>query len=175
MLVNTILFGVLALVVIITAAGMVLSRNAVYSALFLAINFVTVGFLYLLLGAPFIALVQVTVYAGSIMVLFLFVIMLLGAENLPESGKKIFQRVLAGVLGLILMGEIGFLLLRKAGLTAQVITPPEDFASPVAIGLLLFDQYGLLFLITSIILLVATVGAIILSRGDTPKGKRLED
>jgi NADH-quinone oxidoreductase subunit J len=175
MAVSTVLFGIVALVVIITAVGMLFSRNAVYSALFLAMNFVTVGVLYLILGAPFIALVQVTVYAGSIMVLFLFVIMLLGAENLPAAGTKVVQRVIAGVLGFILLGEIGFMLLGKAGLSMLVSTPPEEFASPVAIGLTLFDQYGLLFLVTSIILLAATIGAILLSRGDTPKGKRLEE
>jgi NADH-quinone oxidoreductase subunit J len=77
---DLILFLVLALVAVATAIGMLLSRNAVYSALFLVLNFVTVAVFYLLLGAPFIAMAQVTVYAGAIMVLFLFVIMLLGAE-----------------------------------------------------------------------------------------------
>ena len=64
---------------------MLVSRNAIYSALFLVLNFATVAVLYLILGAPFIALSQITVYAGSIMVLFLFVIMLLGAERLPRA------------------------------------------------------------------------------------------
>jgi len=80
-----ILFYVLAVAAVATAAGLLLSRNSVYAALFLVLNFATVAVFYLLLGAPFIALVQVTVYAGAIMVLFLFVIMLLGAEKLPRG------------------------------------------------------------------------------------------
>ena len=81
---DLIVFIVLAIVSIATALGMVFSRNAVYSALFLVLNFVTVAVFYLLLGAPFIAMSQVTVYAGAIMVLFLFVIMLLGAESISS-------------------------------------------------------------------------------------------
>ncbi len=77
-----ILFYILAVTAVATAIGLLLSRSAVYAALFLVLNFATVAVYYLLLGAPFIAMVQVTVYAGAIMVLFLFVIMLLGAEKL---------------------------------------------------------------------------------------------
>ena len=82
---DLIFFLLLSLISISTALGMLLSRNAVYSALFLVLNFITVAVFYLLLGAPFIAMAQVTVYAGAIMVLFLFVIMLLGAESLPQA------------------------------------------------------------------------------------------
>ena len=70
MTLDLILFLVLALIAISSALGMLLSRNAVYSALFLVLNFVTVAVFYLLLGAPFIAMAQITVYAGAIMVLF---------------------------------------------------------------------------------------------------------
>ena len=76
----------LALIAVASAVSMLVSRNAIYSALFLVLNFVTVAVLYLLLNAAFIALVQVTVYAGAIMVLFLFVIMLLGAERV-DTGR----------------------------------------------------------------------------------------
>ncbi len=81
MTIQLVLFFVLALVAVASALGMLLSRNAVYAALFLILNFATVAVFYLLLERPFIALAQVTVYAGAIMVLFLFVIMLLGAEQ----------------------------------------------------------------------------------------------
>ena len=96
------LFLVLALVAIATALGMLMSRNSVYSALFLVLNFVTVAVFYLLLGAPFIAMSQITVYAGAIMVLFLFVIMLLGAEALPKSEVLPWQKPLAIGLAVIL-------------------------------------------------------------------------
>ncbi|MDP1614623.1 MAG: NADH-quinone oxidoreductase subunit J, partial [Methylococcales bacterium] len=82
---DLIVFLVLSLVAIATALGMLFSQNAVYSALFLVLNFITVAVFYLLLGAPFIAMAQITVYAGAIMVLFLFVIMLLGAESLAPG------------------------------------------------------------------------------------------
>ncbi|HEY3475650.1 MAG TPA: NADH-quinone oxidoreductase subunit J, partial [Anaerolineales bacterium] len=82
MTLDLIFFLILALIAITTAMGMLLSRNAVYSALFLVLNLMTVAVFYLLLGAPFIAMAQITIYAGAIMVLFLFVIMLLGAESL---------------------------------------------------------------------------------------------
>ncbi|MFT3890667.1 MAG: NADH-quinone oxidoreductase subunit J [Anaerolineales bacterium] len=95
-------FLVLALVAVATAIGMLLSRNAVYSALFLVMNFITVAIFYLLLGAPFIAMAQVTVYAGAIMVLFLFVIMLLGADALPRTGVLPWQKPLAIALAVIL-------------------------------------------------------------------------
>ena len=90
-----ILFLVLALVAIATALGMLLNRNSVYSALFLVMNFITVAVFYLLLEAPFIAMAQITVYAGAIMVLFLFVIMLLGAEKLPDAKVLPRQRLFA--------------------------------------------------------------------------------
>ena len=82
---DLIAFIILALVCVLAALGMLLSKNTVYSALFLILNFVTIALFYLLLGAPFLAMIQVTVYAGAIMVLFLFVIMLLGTETLQED------------------------------------------------------------------------------------------
>src|SRR5574342_1257489 len=105
MTVDLILFLVLALVAVAAAIGMLVSQNAVYSALFLVINFATVAVFYLLLGAPFIAMAQITVYAGASLVLFLFVIMLLGAEALPKTEVLPWQRPLAILLGILLMGE----------------------------------------------------------------------
>jgi NADH-quinone oxidoreductase subunit J len=102
MTLDLIFFLLLSLICISTALGMLLSRNAVYSALFLVLNFITVAVFYLLLGAPFIAMAQVTVYAGAIMVLFLFVIMLLGAESLPQAQVLPWQKPLAGLLAVAL-------------------------------------------------------------------------
>jgi NADH:ubiquinone oxidoreductase subunit 6 (subunit J) len=81
------IFIVVALVAIFSAAFMLLSRNAVHSALFLVTNFACVAFFYLMLNAPFLAMIQITVYAGAIMVLFMFVIMLLGGERLGEASR----------------------------------------------------------------------------------------
>ena len=130
----TLIFLSLALLAIATAAGMLLSRNAVYAALFLILNFSTVALLYLLLGAPFIAMAQVTVYAGAIMVLFLFVIMLLGAEKLPDSKNLPWQRPVAIVTGLILLAEGIYLLVVRNWTLTDLPTPTKGYADPAEIG-----------------------------------------
>jgi NADH-quinone oxidoreductase subunit J len=164
---DLILFFILALVAIATAMGMLLSRNAVYSALFLVLNFITVAVFYLLLGAPFIAMSQVTVYAGAIMVLFLFVIMLLGAESLPQAEVLPWQRPFAIALAVILVSEAAYLLITRATVNAPVPLPGEAANTMVnlrELGMALFNQYLLPFEVTSILLLVAMVGAIVLIR-----------
>jgi NADH-quinone oxidoreductase subunit J len=160
------LFLVLALIAIAAALGMLLSRNAVYAALFLVVNFCTIAILYLTLNAPFLAIAQVTVYAGAIMVLFLFVIMLLGAERLAGSEGEItqWQRPVAIFLGAALLIETGYILLTQREWLAVSQALTEGFGSPQAIGRLLFSQYVLPFEVTSILLLVAMIGAIVLTR-----------
>ena len=161
---DLILFLVLALAAIASALGMLLSRNAVYSALFLVVNFITVALFYLLLGAPFIAMAQVTVYAGAIMVLFLFVIMLLGAGQLPPRSSIPWQRPLAGLLAFILTAEAVYLLLFRTRAQGDIVPAVEAFGSPQVVGELLFSQYLLPFEVTSVLLLVAMVGAIVLTK-----------
>jgi NADH-quinone oxidoreductase subunit J len=163
-----ILFIVLVVVALASAIGLLVSRNTIYAALFLVLNYASVAVFYLLLGAPFIALVQVTVYAGAIMVLFLFVIMLLGADKLPRTKVLPWQRPAAIVLTVLLLAEAGLLLFQRL----------RDFAKPLAnpgtsvnttealrtLGLALFNQYLLPFEVTSILLLVAMVGVIVLTK-----------
>jgi len=167
MTIDLILFLVLSLIAVATALGMLMSRNAIYSALFLVLNFVTVAVFYLLLGAPFIAMTQITVYAGAIMVLFLFVIMLLGAESLPTAEVLPWQRPLAILLGFILAVEAVYLLITRARPAGDVLQP-EAVANTMPnlreLGMVLFQNYLLPFEVTSILLLVAMVGAIVLIR-----------
>jgi NADH-quinone oxidoreductase subunit J len=161
-------FGFMALVVIITSIGMLVSRNAVYAALFLVLNFASVAVLYVTLGAPFIAMAQVTVYAGAIMILFLFVIMLLGAERLADEADVQRRRLLAILLAAIFLAEVTWLVLFQSGVSPQGLAmPASDFANPASIGLTLFSTYLLPFEITSLILLVAIIGAIVLTKSDT--------
>ena len=166
MTLDLIFFLLLSLVAVATALGMLLSRNAVYCALFLVLNFITVAVFYLLLGAPFIAMAQVTVYAGAIMVLFLFVIMLLGADAISAelTGRDL---ILPGVLAVVLAVEATVIFLTRARPAGDVL-PPEESANMVEslreMGMMLFDQYLLPFEVTSILLLVAMVGAIVLVR-----------
>jgi NADH-quinone oxidoreductase subunit J len=157
-------FIVLALIAIGSALGMLFSRSAVYAALFLVLNFGTVAIFYILLNAPFIAMSQVSVYAGAIMVLFLFVIMLLGTQSLPDSGALPWQRPLAVLLALMLAAEAAYLLFMRKVATAGIPQPVESFGSPQAIGGALFHDYLLPFEITSVLLLVAMLGAIILTK-----------
>lgn len=161
------LFIVLAIVAVASALSMLISRNAVYSALFLVINFATIAVFFLLLGSPFLAMAQVTVYAGAIMVLFLFVIMLLGAEQLNPGESLPWQRPVAIILGVVLLVETGVIVYSlgfQEGILPSFTSFASDYASPADIGALLFSEYLLPFEITSVLLLVAMIGAIVLTR-----------
>jgi NADH-quinone oxidoreductase subunit J len=164
MVTDYILFFSLAAVAIASALGMLLSKHAVYSALNLIINFLAVAIFYLLLDAPFIALTQITVYAGAIMVLFLFVIMLLGAEQLKTSNTLRWQRPAAAALGVILFIEAMYILFFYPQTRVIPAVETANFGSPAAVGDVLFNVYLLPFEIISILLLVAMVGAIVLSK-----------
>jgi NADH-quinone oxidoreductase subunit J len=164
---DLIVFIVLSLVAIASAVGMITSRNAVYSALFLVLNFVTVAVFYLLLGAPFIAMSQITVYAGAIMVLFLFVIMLLGTDTISSPNALPWQRPLAILLSVILAVEAIYLVFARAGLSAVITGPANsinDMKNLRDMAMALFNQYLLPFEVTSILLLVAMVGAIVIAK-----------
>ncbi len=159
-----IVFFILALVAVAAALGMLFSKNAIYAAIFLVLNFATVAVFFLTLGGSFIAVSQIAVYAGAIMVLFLFVIMLLGAEKLGQSETLKWQMPLALVLGLVLIVEAAYVLFTQVGQIENLAPLPEGFGSPASIGQLLFSQYLLPFEVTSILLLVAMIGAIVLTR-----------
>jgi NADH-quinone oxidoreductase subunit J len=156
-------FLIFAAVAIGSAVSMLLAKNAVYSAIFLILNFSTMALFYLFLHAPFIAMVQITVYAGAIMVLFLFVIMLMGSEEAPGGVQLPWQRPLAIFMGVLLIAGLGFMLLLRSGEFLPGPVPDPTFGSPAEIGLILFTEYVLPFQLTGILLLVAMIGAIIIS------------
>ncbi len=159
-----VLFILLGTVAIGSALGMLFSKNAVYAALFLILNFATVAMFYLILSGPFIALAQVTVYAGAIMVLFLFVIMLLGAEQTGRTPAARWIQPLALTLGVILLIESLYLIFTQRGELSAAVTVSPAFGSPVMVGETLFRQYVLPFEVVSILLLVGMVSAIVLTR-----------
>lgn len=164
--IQIVFFSLLAIVAISTAAAMLLSRNAIYSALFLVLNFATVAVMYISLGAPFIAVTQITVYAGAIMVLFLFVISMLGAEKLPGYEPLKGHRTMAVFLALVFVVELVlFMAYRNQVLGPMPIVTPE-FASPKNIGVALFTQYLLPFEVVAVILLSATIGAVVLTKSE---------
>jgi NADH-quinone oxidoreductase subunit J len=159
---DLLLFFSLGAIAVATAVGMLASRNAVYSTLLLVLNFITVAVMYLALNAAFIAMVQVIVYAGAIMVLFLFVVMLLGGEQLPPTSRMRWQLPLAGVAGLLLAARRSTrsFLAGKPGGSPQV----AGFREPATVGLYLYQNYLVPVEIASILLLVAMLGAIVLTR-----------
>ena len=159
-----VVFVITAAVAIIGAVAMLLSRNAIHSALFLLLNFSSIAVLYLLLDAPFLFAVQLIVYAGAIIVLFLFVVMLLGAERAEDERDRIaWQRPLALLMGLLLLGEAVYVFFaRSSTAVAPAPTNTPDFATPSKIGEALFSSYLLPFEITSVILLAALVGVVVL-------------
>lgn len=122
-----VLFLVVAIVAIFSAASMLVSRNAVHSALFLVVNFLCVAFFYLMLNAPFLAAIQVTVYAGAIMVLFMFVIMLLGADKLGGQIGKFpwVAPVAVGVTTVILLISYWAISQSQVGLLKPVAPAPR--------------------------------------------------
>lgn len=160
---NPIVFIILAAIALASALGMLLGRNAVHSALFLVLNFSTIAVLFLVLNAPFLFVTQITIYAGAIMVLFLFVVMLLGAERLTGSGGEVgvWQVPLSIVLAAILLVTFGYVIITggdASGATGGLLID----ASPQAIGLMLFETYLFPFEIASVLLLVAMVGVVVL-------------
>jgi NADH-quinone oxidoreductase subunit J len=159
-------FVPLALLSVAAAVGMVLSRNAVYSALLLVVNFFCLAGFYVLLEAQFIAAVQVIVYAGAIMVLFLFVLMLLGVGSedvLKETIRG--QRAAAAVLGLLLLGAVGVALASGGfGSGSGSLAAANQGGNVQAIGRLLFTRYVFAFEAVGMLLVVAAVGALVLGK-----------
>jgi NADH-quinone oxidoreductase subunit J len=169
-LVDRITFGIGATIVVLGAIGVVISRNPVHAALMLVMTLFGVAVLFVEQGANFLAAVQVIVYAGAIVVLFLFVIMFLGVdreENLGDEPLR-FQRPLAAAL--VVLGLAGVLLL---GFGAHWSTGPQSVAGPAqnqaggdvaALGKSVFTTYLFPFEITAALLVIAVVGAVVLAR-----------
>lgn len=167
---GTIIFLVVAAIAIVAAIGMLLSQNAVHSALFLILNLACVAFFYQLLNAPFMAMVQITVYAGAIMVLFLFVIMLLGAERLHAvEGQFAWQVPVAFILAVIF--AVAVIVGVLSGQYRDLPSPPvisevqtAVYGGPQQVGEILFTKYVLPFEMVAVLLLASMVGAVVLSR-----------
>jgi NADH-quinone oxidoreductase subunit J len=161
-----IIFILMALVSVTAAIMMLRTHNAIHSALWLVLNFTAIAVLYVILNAPFIAMVQITVYAGAIMVLFLFVIMLLGAEQLQGisgiRGSERYHRGVATVLVVLLLVGFG-ILLTQGGMAVGGETAVID-SSPAALGLRLFEGYVFPFEVTGVLLLVAIIGVAVFTR-----------
>ncbi len=165
-----IIFAALAIIAVASAVMMIVTKNAVHSAIFLVVVMACLAIFFLGLSAPFVAMVQVAVYAGAIMVLFLFVIMLLGAEKIGARSTFTWQTPIAIVLALIVFGVISFLLYNSQPIEVQNLPTAQIVqGSAEVIGQSLFSTYLFPFEATSILLLVAMIGAVVLVRADKKK------
>lgn len=158
------LFFILAILSFGSVVAMILSKNQAHNALFLVLAFASLAGLFGLLDAPFIAAVQVIIYAGAIMVLFIFVIMMVNLkQGIPAERKKWTVR-LSALLALLLLGQLA---LAVRGALASFDRPagqpvPVSLGNPTELGRLLFTDYLYPFEITSLLIVAALVGAIVL-------------
>ncbi|WP_033339241.1 NADH-quinone oxidoreductase subunit J [Catenuloplanes japonicus] len=168
------LFWILAPLAVIGALGMVLARNAVHSALWLVCTMLSLGVFYVAQAGPFIGMAQIIVYTGAIMMLFLFVLMLVGrdaSDSLIETLRG--QRVAAIVLGVGFAGIVGAGLSRAlAGTGAIGLDAANENGNLQGIAQLLFTKYVFAFEVTSALLISAAVGAMILAHVERAKGEK---
>lgn len=159
------LFYFLSFVAVLSAIMVVFSKNPIYSVLYLIITFFAIAGHYVLLSAQFLAAVHVIVYAGAIMVLFLYVIMLLNLNTESEPQKnnylKFAAAICAGLLLVVLVGS-----LKGTELIVQSATPSTDIGSVKNLGKVLFTDFLLPFEVASILLLAAMVGAVMLGKSE---------
>lgn len=166
-------FGALA---VISSLLVIAQRNPVYSVLLLITSFGALSGLYVLLDAPFAAAIQIIVYAGAIMVLFLFVVMLLNAPHEDtDSDEKTHPMLRPGpmrfgaAMAVALLGELAWALSRSGPSSSFSNTPVTSLS---AIGYTLFTDYAFQFEVTSVLILVAMVGAVLMARREDQPGEK---
>jgi NADH-quinone oxidoreductase subunit J len=165
---DNVVFWVFAPISVASAIAMLVVRNAIHAALFLVVNFFTIAVMYLLLDAEFLFAVQIVVYAGAIMVLFLFVIMLLGVDRGVDVRERLLgQRGLAVLLAAGFVAELFFALRAGIGFATKA---PEGFdvvnepGNTQAVAEVLFRDYFFPFEVTSILLIIAAISAMVLAQ-----------
>ena len=145
------------------AVNLLIQRKTINSALSLIVVMGSLALIYLLLGAEFVAVIQVIIYAGAIMVLFIFVIMLLNAgEEEQARGSRVAK--VFGIPGLLIGGIIGTLVLLRHGPEETLLPIGALYGSTEKVGMLLFTKYLLPFEVTSVLILIAIMGAVVLAR-----------
>ncbi len=161
---DVILFLVFAIIAVVCAINVVVQTHPISSALSLVGVLGSLAVLYLLLGAEFIAAAQVIVYAGAIMVLFLFVIMLLNAGAEAKRGRSLMASLLGAPLLIGLLGLLAYFVQRLFPVGTSAHFGGFQGGSPRDVGRALFTTYLLPFEITSLLILIAIVGAVVLAR-----------
>jgi NADH-quinone oxidoreductase subunit J len=166
---DNIVFWVFAPVAVGSAIAMLLMRNAVHAALLLIVNFFCLSVMYLLLDAPFLFAVQIIVYAGAIMVLFLFVIMLLGVDREESLVERIRgQRPLALLLAAGLVAEVVLAVRLGVGISTRAAPNFDQVVNRGgnirALAKVLFNSFFFPFEVTSVLLIVAAIAAMVMTR-----------
>jgi NADH-quinone oxidoreductase subunit J len=159
-----IIFFLLAAIAVAGAVSLILQRHPIHSALSLIVVMMALAGLYLLLGAEFVAAVQIIVYGGAIMVLFVFVIMLLNAGAESKKGRSLTAQALGIPMLVALLGIVAYFVQRMFPRDASAHFGGFTGGGPREIGTALFTTYLLPFEATSILILIAIVGAIVLAR-----------
>ncbi|MET8120550.1 NADH-quinone oxidoreductase subunit J [Micromonospora sp. NPDC005189] len=169
-------FWILAPLALVGAIGMVAARNAVHSALWLVLTMLCLGVFYVLQAGPFIGMVQIIVYTGAIMMLFLFVLMLVGRDSTDSLIETLRgQRVAAIVLGLGFAGLVGSGLYQALDKTTAVGLEQANAEGNVqGIARLLFTKYVFAFELTSALLITAAVGAMVLAHVERRKQDKID-
>lgn len=165
---DVIIFYMISAVCILCAAGVVVANNPVHSAIFLVLCFFNVAGIFVMLGAEFLAVVQVIVYTGAILVLVLFVLMLVDPDDLPEfHAARPVQRYVGFLLGGILLLEVGVAIIDRTVTGVQGSATADTInavgGNTQALGRTLFTQYLLPFEVVSLVLTVGVIGAIVLA------------
>ncbi len=163
---STFMFFLLATVAVAAAIGMLVARNPVSSALWLVLNLFCIAGLYITLNATFIGVIQILVYAGAIMVLFLFVIMLLNLSALPELEDIEWSNVAGFVLGVVVLAQLLYVIAVGLDLPMEPVAPETaaQTGDASALGKVLLTRYALHVEVTGILLLAATIGAVMLAQ-----------
>jgi NADH-quinone oxidoreductase subunit J len=157
-------FYVFGLIAVASAIAFVTRKSPVAAALWLVNTMFCLAVLYVMLDAQFVGAVQVLLYAGAIMVVFLFVVMLLNLGHVPGSGdiKRLWPRLLAGAAGILLLAELS--VLGRQQLPRELIEPAAQSNVVTTIAAPLFHEYLLPFEVTSVLLLAAIIGAVVLAK-----------
>jgi NADH-quinone oxidoreductase subunit J len=163
-MVHQALFIVFGLICVAGAINLLAQRHPINSALSLIVVMAALSLIYLLLGAEFVAAIQVIVYAGAIMVLFVFVIMLLNA-GAEERTRGSLIALFVGVPGVVILaGTVGWLLVSGSGRLGGITISSDSFGETHLIANLLFKNFLLPFEITSVLILIAIMGAVVLGK-----------
>lgn len=176
---SDIFFAIFGGLAVLTSILVVVQRNPTHSALFLVLSFLNVACIYVMLGAEFVAVTQIIVYTGAVLVLFLFAVMLVRMEDLPEMyGGHPIQRFVGPIVGLALFLEVLAVILSTIPLGPAGAFTPDAIAAVggnvQAIGRSLYSDFLVPFEISSLVLLVGAVGAIVLARPDDTAARERE-